>query len=150
MQRVPVRLAIHSDRADAEFPAGIQNTQRDFAAIGNQYFTKHAETFYERVGGVSRSMRVNLSDSIAALRLTPLTLLIPRTPLQMLAQPDREKRLPILDRLAIGNQALDHLARRIGLDLVHQLHRFDDTDHLALLHMAARGNKRRRAREADP
>ena len=48
VQRVAVRLAIDSDRANAEFPAGVENAQRDFAAIGNQYFTKHSGPFRKR------------------------------------------------------------------------------------------------------
>ena len=42
VQRVAVGLAVDGDRANAELPAGVQNAQRDFAAIGNQYFTKHS------------------------------------------------------------------------------------------------------------
>ena len=42
MQRVAVGLAVDGDRANAEFPAGVQYAQRDFAAIGNQNFTKHS------------------------------------------------------------------------------------------------------------
>src|ERR1700733_1630255 len=41
VQRVAVRLAIDGDRTDAEFPAGVQNAQCNFAAIGDQYLTKH-------------------------------------------------------------------------------------------------------------
>src|SRR3954470_9035901 len=41
---------------------------------------------------------------------------------------DDEQRLAVLDRLAVLHQdCLDH-ARGIGLDLVHQLHRFDNAD----------------------
>ena len=35
VQRVAVRLRIHRDRLHAEFPASRQNTQSDFAAIGD-------------------------------------------------------------------------------------------------------------------
>jgi hypothetical protein len=45
MQRIAVGLAVDGDRADAEFPASVENAQRDFAAIGNQDFTKHARPF---------------------------------------------------------------------------------------------------------
>src|SRR3989442_16038604 len=39
---------------------------------------------------------------------------------------DREQRLPVLDRLPVGHQDRDHVALRVGFDLVHQLHRLDD------------------------
>jgi|GEM_PF-3479067 len=42
VQRMPVRLAIDSDRANAHFLAGVDDTQRNFAAIGDEYFTKHS------------------------------------------------------------------------------------------------------------
>ena len=45
MQRVAVGLAVDGDRANAEFPAGVHNAQRDFTAIGNQYLTKHSDPF---------------------------------------------------------------------------------------------------------
>ena len=41
VERVAVGLAVDGDRANAEFPAGVENAQRNFAAIGNQDLTKH-------------------------------------------------------------------------------------------------------------
>ena len=45
VQRVAVRLAVDGDRANAQFPAGVHNPQRDFTPIGNQYLTKHSGPF---------------------------------------------------------------------------------------------------------
>ena len=42
VERVAVGLAVDGDGADAEFAAGVQDAQRDFAAIGNQNLTKHS------------------------------------------------------------------------------------------------------------
>jgi hypothetical protein len=42
VERVAVGLAVDGDGANAEFPAGVDDAQRDFAAIGNQYLTKHS------------------------------------------------------------------------------------------------------------
>src|ERR1043165_637703 len=42
--------------------------------------------------------------------------------------PDSEKWLTKFDGLAILNVDLDDLARRLCLNLIHQLHGFDDTD----------------------
>src|SRR3989449_2172196 len=50
------------------------------------------------------------------------------------ALPDLEQRLPVLDRLAVRHERLEDLAVAIRLDLVHQLHRLDDAQHLTLLH----------------
>src|SRR5437867_3340144 len=50
------------------------------------------------------------------------------------ALPDLEQRLPVLHRLAVRHERLEDLAVAIRLDLVHQLHRLDDAQHLALLH----------------
>jgi hypothetical protein len=35
MERVAISLAIDGDSANTEFPAGVQDAQSDFAAIGN-------------------------------------------------------------------------------------------------------------------
>src|SRR2546428_1010161 len=50
------------------------------------------------------------------------------------ALPDLEQRLPVLDRLAVRHERLEDLAVAIRFDLVHQLHRLDDAQHLTLLH----------------
>src|SRR5687768_11452921 len=48
-----------------------------------------------------------------------------------------EKRLAVFHRLAVLDQDGFHHACGVGLDLVHQLHRFDDADGVALLHRVA-------------
>src|SRR3990167_658314 len=50
---------------------------------------------------------------------------------------DEEQGLAVLDRLAVLDQDRLDDARGVGFDLVHQLHRFDDADGLALLHRLA-------------
>ena len=52
--------------------------------------------------------------------------------LNMLAGPDREEPLAVLHGLPVLDVALDDFAFRIGGDLVHQLHRLDDAEHLIL------------------
>ncbi len=42
MERVPVCLRVDRDGADAELAAGVDDAQRNLAAIGNQDLTKHA------------------------------------------------------------------------------------------------------------
>src|SRR5438552_1330864 len=47
---------------------------------------------------------------------------------------DAKQSLPVLDRLAVGDElARDH-AGYFSLNLVHELHRFDDAEHRARLH----------------
>src|SRR5919199_6062644 len=46
--------------------------------------------------------------------------------------PDAEKRLVVLHAAGVLGQDLDHLARNVRGDLVHQLHRLDDAQRLPL------------------
>src|SRR5678815_311413 len=50
---------------------------------------------------------------------------------------DAKERLAELHRLAVLHQDLGDLPRLVRLDLVHQLHRLDDAEDLALLHHRA-------------
>src|SRR3974390_233758 len=54
-----------------------------------------------------------------------------------------KQRHPILHRTAVIDEPLDDLARGVGFDLVHQLHRFDDAQHLSFFHRVAHAHKRR-------
>src|SRR4051795_6379871 len=67
-----------------------------------------------------------------------------------LSRPDREQALAVLDRLAVLDVDVHHLAVVLGVDLVHQLHRFDDAEDLAFLDGGADLDKRRRARLRGP
>ena len=60
-------------------------------------------------------------------------------------QPDREQPLAVLHRLAVLDVDVDDLAVVFGVDLVHQLHRFDDAEHLALVHAVADSKQRLRS-----
>src|SRR5271155_4948271 len=57
-----------------------------------------------------------------------------------------EERLAVFDRLAALNEALDDLTGGVGLDLVHELHGFDDAENLSVLDLIADFHKGRRAR----
>src|SRR5512139_351279 len=66
---------------------------------------------------------------------------------------DLEEGLPELDGLAVLGEDRPDRAALLGLDLVHQLHRLDDAEHLSLAHPVAdldvgAGIGRRRAIEA--
>src|SRR5580704_14049610 len=59
---------------------------------------------------------------------------------------DDHQRLAILDRLAVSDQNLNHRAGARRRDLIHCLHRFDDEQRLAGLHLAADIDEGPRAR----
>src|SRR5262245_61747738 len=57
---------------------------------------------------------------------------------------DREEGLAVLHGLAVLVVHPHHLARHLGLDLVHELHGFDDAEDLAHLHVVAHAHERSR------
>src|SRR5438477_11867717 len=58
---------------------------------------------------------------------------------------DREQPLAVLHRLAALDVDVDDFTIKLGIDLVHQLHGFDDAEHLALPHRRPDPDKRGRA-----
>src|SRR5438477_8081489 len=59
---------------------------------------------------------------------------------------DREQALAVLNRLAVLDVALHDLSIALRVDLVHQLHRFDDAEDLPLAHRRSDVRERFRAR----
>src|SRR6476620_5502173 len=51
---------------------------------------------------------------------------------RLATEPDREQALAVLHRLAVLDVDVRDLPVVLGVDLVHQLHRLDDAEHLAL------------------
>src|ERR1700691_3652967 len=47
---------------------------------------------------------------------------------------DSEKRFAIFHRLAVLHENPHYFSRHVRLDFIHQLHRFDDAQRLALIH----------------
>src|ERR1041384_4849004 len=58
--------------------------------------------------------------------------------------PDGKKRLPVLHGLSVHDELALHDPRSLALDFVHQLHGFDDAEHLSGLHPLAHPHERRR------
>src|SRR5690606_18771833 len=61
-----------------------------------------------------------------------------------------EQRLSVLHRLAVLHEDRLDDARRVGLDLVHELHRLDDADGLAFLDAVAHLDEGLRVRRRGP
>src|SRR5678815_4651073 len=59
---------------------------------------------------------------------------------------NQEERLPVLHGLPVLDEDRLHRARDVGFDLVQQLHRLDDAQRLALRHLLAHFDERRRCR----
>ena len=57
-----------------------------------------------------------------------------------------KKRLAVLDRLTIFDVNLDHFTNRLRLNLIHQFHRFNDTDNRVGLDVTANLHERIRSR----
>src|SRR6266542_3546742 len=55
---------------------------------------------------------------------------------------DAKQGLPVLHRLAVTHQFAGHHTSYLRLDLVHELHRFDDAEHRARLHGFANPHER--------
>src|SRR4030095_12382758 len=53
-----------------------------------------------------------------------------------------EERLAIFNRLAVLDVNLDYFTTGLSLNLIHELHRFDDTNHAVLFDIAADLHKR--------
>src|SRR5690242_2145399 len=85
----------------------------------------------------ARMMRRAISPRFA-MRIRWNTWLPPRPRLGRL---EAEERLAVLDRAAVLDEHLHQPAGLLGLDLVHQLHRLDDAEHLALLHRRAHAHE---------
>ena len=68
-----------------------------------------------------------------------------QTPLFVSSFANGKQGLTELDGLAVGDVTLHNFARGVGLDLIHQLHGFDDADHLPFFDAFARRNKGRRS-----
>src|SRR5574338_945776 len=67
-----------------------------------------------------------------------------------LARDDAEERLAELHRGRVLHVDLGHGAVHLGLDLVHELHRLDDAERLALLHLLADLHERGRVGRGGP
>src|SRR5690348_9056912 len=76
------------------------------------------------------SLQAQMTRSAISPRLAMRTL-------RMADGPESEELLSVFDRLAILHEALHDLAGTVALDLVHQLHGFDDTEHLSCLDVVA-------------
>src|SRR5580693_4710759 len=77
------------------------------------------------------------------------TAISPRLAMRIfLNRTDGKQSLPVLYRLPVHYQLAFHDTRSLGFDLIHELHRFDDAQHLPRLDPFAHTHKRRRTRRS--
>src|SRR5579884_970707 len=76
------------------------------------------------------SLQAQITRSAISPRLAISTL-------RMANGAESEELLSVFDRLSVLHKALHNLAGTVALDLVHQLHGFDDAEHLSGLHVVA-------------
>src|ERR1700678_1376317 len=97
MQTVAIGFRIDGHGLNAQILAGTDDTNGDFAAIGDEDFLEHVT----------------------------------------LTRTNGEQRLSVLHWAAVFHQLGHHGPRDLRFDFVHQLHRFNDTEHLARVHRIA-------------
>ena len=138
MQCLTVGIRMHRHRFDAQFLAGADDPQGDFAAIGDQDFMKHAE--YETPG---KSSFVKIGHLSSALGHLIQSHAMANDAAQRLQPFHQEQRIAEFHRLRIFLENLDYLAFELGLDLVHQLHGLDNAENLSLFHDGPPGRRDR-------
>src|SRR5579863_4128857 len=84
------------------------------------------------------SLQAQITRSAISPRLAMRTL--------RMAGAQSEEGLSVLNRLAVLDETLDDLACAVALDFVHQLHGFNDAEHLSGFHLVSDLDERRRAR----
>ena len=119
---VHVGFGIHSDSFDIEFFAGADDADGDLTTVGDEDFFKHRagcrarKTGAEGGGGDEGSGFCDIGRRRSMLRL------------------EFEEWLAVLDGLAIFDKDAGDGAAHLGLDLVHDLHGFDDADGGVFIH----------------
>src|SRR4051812_23477688 len=117
---------MYGDRLDAHLLACPDNAARNLAAIGDQDFPKFACHSHTKVPNPkSQTPSLNQFPDFGLWTWNLGLLLYP------------EERLAVFDRLAVLYVNLYHLASGFRLNLVHQLHGFDDADGGVMLDVAA-------------
>src|SRR5215475_7380152 len=75
---------------------------------------------------IPSSLHAQMTRRAISPRLATRILLNIRVGLLLAARPDSEQRLPVFHRLTVLCKNPKHFPAHIGLNLVHQLHRFHD------------------------
>ena len=122
VQRIAIDVAVNSNRLDAHLFAGPDNATGNLAAIGDQDLLELARIKRHKIHATKK----HKMHKIRLVRFVLLWLTL-----------NTEKRLPVLYRLAVLNVNLDYFSTRLGLNLVHELHGFDNTNNCVVLDVAA-------------
>src|SRR5258707_12741926 len=139
VQRISVNVAVHGDGADTHLFAGPDNSAGDLAAVGDQDLAKSSWAVVHNIANLQFPIS---KFQLASFRRSPFfKLAIGNWRSQMPLGLDSEKGLSVLDRLAVLDVNLDHFARGLGLNLVHQLHCFDNANDRGGLDFAADTHK---------
>jgi hypothetical protein len=125
MERIAIDFAVHRHGADTHLFAGPDDPAGNLTAIGDQDLAKASWA----VGHTIADFQLPISDFFSIGNL--------QSAIAKCLGSDSKKRLPVFHGLPVLDINLDDFAGSFRVNLVHQLHGFDDAHDRFRLNLAA-------------